>query len=319
MQNHNEVLGFLHASYGLGGTLAPLIATALVTKAHWMWFEYYYLMLGMAVLELIFLTTVFWKADAAQFREEHPKRVSGVDNNNAQLIVDEDREGEYRGPPRDKGLFSKIRPLVFGSSTARPARESRTLEAIKNKNTLLLSAFLLVYVGVEVSIGGWIVTFMLRVRHGSPFASGLVSTGFWLGVTVGRVVLGFVTPRLFKSEKHAVAAYLILSIGLQLLFWLVPQFIVSAVMVGLLGFFLAPLFPAAVVAITKLLPKAQHVPAVGFAAATGASGATVFPFAVGAIANKKGVQVLQPIVLAMLVVCLGVWLLIPKLPKMRTA
>ena len=90
-------------------------------------------------------------------------------------------------------------------------------------------------------------------------------------------------------------------------------------MVSLLGFFLAPLFPAAVVVLTKLLPKQQHVPAVGFAAALGASGACVFPFAVGAIANKKGVKVLEPIILAMLVACLGVWLCIPRLPKQRMA
>jgi fucose permease len=35
--------------------------------------------------------------------------------------------------------------------------------------------------------------------------------------------------------------------GLELLFWLVPQLVVSAVAVAFLGFFLGPLFPAAVV------------------------------------------------------------------------
>lgn len=42
---------------------------------------------------------------------------------------------------------------------------------------------------------------------------------------------------------------------------------------------------------TKLLPKRLHVAAVGFAAAVGASGATVLPFLVGAIAQSKGVAV----------------------------
>ncbi len=35
--------------------------------------------------------------------------------------------------------------------------------------------------------------------------------------------------------------------GLELLFWLVPRFHVSAVAVAFLGFFLGPLFPAAIV------------------------------------------------------------------------
>lgn len=33
---------------------------------------------------------------------------------------------------------------------------------------------------------------MVQVRHGAPYQSGLIPTGFWAGVTVGRLVLGFV-------------------------------------------------------------------------------------------------------------------------------
>jgi fucose permease len=68
--------------------------------------------------------------------------------------------------------------------------------------TWLCAAFLLGYVGTEVALGGWIVTFMMRVRHGGAFASGMTATGFWIGITVGRVVLGFVTPRI--GEKIAI-------------------------------------------------------------------------------------------------------------------
>lgn len=69
--------------------------------------------------------------------------------------------------------------------------------------TWLCSLFLLGYVGVEVALGGWIVTFMIRVRHGGAFDSGMTATGFWLGITVGRIILGFVTPRL--GEKLAIS------------------------------------------------------------------------------------------------------------------
>lgn len=44
---------------------------------------------------------------------------------------------------------------------------------------------------------------MIRVRNGSAFASGMTATGFWLGITVGRVILGFVTARV--GEKLAIA------------------------------------------------------------------------------------------------------------------
>lgn len=105
--------------------------------------------------------------------------------------------------------------------------------------------------------------------------------------------------------------------GLELLFWLVPQFYVGAVSVGLLGFFLGPMFPAAMVACTKLLPRHLHVSAIGFAAAFGGSGGAIFPYAIGAIAQAKGVAVLQPIILALLVFILIMWLLLPRMNKKK--
>lgn len=68
--------------------------------------------------------------------------------------------------------------------------------------TWLTTLFLVGYMGVEVALGGWIVTFMREIRHGGAFASGMTATGFWLGMTVGRVVLGFVTPKI--GEKRAI-------------------------------------------------------------------------------------------------------------------
>lgn len=65
------------------------------------------------------------------------------------------------------------------------------------------------------------MTFMLRVRNGTAYASGIVETGFWLGVTMGRLVLGFVTGRI--GEKLAIVIYLVVSMGLELLFWLVSE------------------------------------------------------------------------------------------------
>lgn len=186
---------------------------------------------------------------------------------------------------------------------------NRTREALCNRITWLVAIFLLLYVGVEVCFGGWLVTFMLVVRNGGNFESGLVVTGYWLGLTIGRVILGFITGRI--GDKLAITGYLVLSMVLELLFWLIPSFVGSAVCAGLLGFFLGPLFPAAIVVATKLLPRHLHVSAVGFAAAFGGGGAAVFPFAVGTIAQAKGVQVLQPIALALLAAISVIWFILP--------
>ena len=269
LDHTNQVLGLLHGCYGLGATISPLIATAMVTKGHLGWWKFYYIMIGVLALEICLCTWAFWKETGLKYRD---------DNTSA----DSDEKGKTR-------------------------------LALKQKVTWIVSAFLLAYVGTEVSLGGWIVTFMMRIRHGQPFASGMTATGFWLGFTVGRVSLGFITPMI--GERLAVAIYIICSLGLELLFWLVPQFLVSAVAIALVGFFIGPLFPSAVIMTTKLLPQELHVAALGFAAALGGGGAAVLPFAVGAIANARGVQSLQPIVLALLALVLGIWLSLPRIPK----
>ena len=187
MANANEVLGFLHASYGLGGVVAPLVATSLITKGNLQWYYWYYIMvghraersrdynsfgnqltfvvrqIGFAVVELVLSVHAFWGSTGKIFREAHPRTTDAAG--------------------------SRLKEAVLKLPAARV--------------TWLTAFFLLGYVGTEVALGGWIVTFMIRVRHGARFASGMTATGFWLGITVGRLILGFVTPRI--GEKLAIA------------------------------------------------------------------------------------------------------------------
>ena len=78
---------------------------------------------------------------------------------------------------------------------------SRYKEMFKLKSLHLLALFIMVYVGVEVTIGGkphtlsrllynntvcaagWIVTYVIQVRHGGP-SSGYISSGFFGGESI---------------------------------------------------------------------------------------------------------------------------------------
>ena len=53
-----------------------------------------------------------------------------------------------------------------------------TRTALKTRVAWVSAIFLLVYVGIEVSLGGWIVQFMLEVRNGKEFESGLSAMGY---------------------------------------------------------------------------------------------------------------------------------------------
>ncbi|CAI6014991.1 unnamed protein product [Clonostachys chloroleuca] len=265
LHNTNELLGLLHGSYGIGGTLAPLLASVMVTKLQLEWYDFFYLMISLSALELVVGLLSFWGATGAEYRKRHRL---------------------------DEG-----------------ARPVSTAEVLRKPVPWLMSAFLLGYVGVEVCLGGWIPTFMLKVRHASGWLAGIAVTCFWGGLTVGRVVLGFITGRI--GEKLAISIYLGLCIGLEILYWAVPSIEVTLACVILLGFFLGPLFPAAIVVMTKLLPAEEHVASIGIAAAIGGSGAAILPFVVGVLAERKGVEVLQPVVLAVFAIILILWMSVP--------
>jgi fucose permease len=87
-----------------------------------------------------------------------------------------------------------------------------------------------------VALGGWIVVFMTRVRHASSLAGSATATGFWGGMTAGRLLLPFLTVRI--GEFWSIIIYLAVCVGLELIFWLVPSLVVSAVASALIGAFL---------------------------------------------------------------------------------
>jgi fucose permease len=63
------------------------------------------------------------------------------------------------------------------NSTGQSQNKGATREALKERVTWVSAFFLLIYVGIEVALGGWIVTYLIRVRNGDPFAAGLSATG----------------------------------------------------------------------------------------------------------------------------------------------
>lgn len=71
MKHANELLGFLHACYGLGATLSPLVASAMLNKYHLQWYTFYYVMIGLSGLDNLCSTLAFWKQDQQQFREQN--------------------------------------------------------------------------------------------------------------------------------------------------------------------------------------------------------------------------------------------------------
>lgn len=281
-RRRNTVQGLLHGSFSIGAGLGPFLAGTMFSAWKMPWWQWYYVLLGMVILQGLVLCWVFRQEDGQRYRE---------------------------------GLRPELlRPdeLDTASETPPPARPGG---ALKHAVTWICAAYFLVYVGTEAAISGWIVTFMLRARHATTYLASLSSSGFWIGMAAGRLLLGPVTDR--GGVRRATVSYLVLAIMSQVLLAAVDRAVVSVVAVTLLGFFLGPLFPSGIVMLSRLLPKELHVGAVSFVASIGQVGAAVGPFAMGSLVQLLGIRTFQALILAMLVVTLLIWFSFPRLPAVE--
>ncbi|CAG8941375.1 unnamed protein product [Penicillium salamii] len=234
MGNSNELLGIMHGLYGVGAVISPLLVT-LMSKSNVPWFRFYNFMTACAAIEVVACVIAFWD--------------SGPDD--YQTIENAEETQTHTGGLR-RVLFHK--PFAGVTWTC--------------------AFYLLVYMGVEVIIGGWTVTYLMKVRDGDHFSSGRATTGFWLGLTCGRIMLGFLTSRL--GQVLAITVRLPQPLGPVSKFHLTPD-------------------PGCHEDTTARITRKF----IGFASAVGGAGAAVLPFTLGATAEAKGVGILPGFIIGL--------------------
>lgn len=278
--NGTTLLGVLHASYGIGATVAPLVATALVSRDV-RWSYYYSIPLA---LQLVGITLAYWAF----------------------------RDFEKEGPAQ---LLSALERTASRNATAehQTTKSQNLKQAFSDKTTWLGSLFIFAYQGAEVSISGWVITFLIKYRHGDPTSVGYVTAGFWAGITIGRLTLSHLAHKI--GEKISVVGLTIGSIVLQLLVWLLPNVIGEAVAVAILGLLLGPIYPCSVVVFARLLSPESQMSGLSIISAMGSSGGAVAPFVTGLLSQRLGTVVLHPICLVLFVAMELTWLSLPKIHR----
>ncbi|KAL4765274.1 putative MFS efflux transporter [Aspergillus foveolatus] len=282
MANPTTALGCFSGAYGIGGVVAPLLATAMVSNDT-RWTFFYIITLGIASMNLLLSSWAF----------------AGYDENAATPLVSE------RAPSTD--------PIATADSETTICRLRHLKTAICSRTTLLGALFIFAYQGAEVAVSGWVVSFLINCRHGDPLRVGYVSAGFWAGITLGRFLL--VYPAHLIGEKIAVFIMALGAVGFQLLTWLVPSIIGEAVAVAILGLLLGPVFPCSTAVFVKLLPRRIQLQSLSFVTALGSSGGAVFPFMTGILAQRVGTMVLHPVCLGLYAVMGVSWCSLPRISK----
>jgi len=187
--------------------------------------------------------------------------------------------------------------------------DSKYRQILGQKVVHLIAFFSLFYVGVEFTVAGWTVTYIINQRHGGP-SSGYISTGFFAGLCAGRLALLWVNKKV--GERRVIFIYTIVSIGLEVLVWFVPSLIGDAVAVALVGFVFGPIYPIMMNETARLIAPWLLTGSIGWIAGFGFTGSALFPFITGALAQRFGIQSLQPFLVVLLSVMFVLWWLVPK-------
>ncbi len=288
LHNGTKMLGAMHGSYGVGGTIGPLIATAMVTKGGFIFSRYYLLTLSVTLFNLFFAGWSFWHYEAEM----------GIT-----LLTPMERIAsrmQIGSVPREE---SHVREQFAGM-----------LKAFKSKTVILGALFIFAYQGAEVSISGWVISFLIATRHGNPSAVGYVTSGFWAGITLGRFLLSH--PAHKMGEKIFVYGVVVGAGVFELLVWWVPNVVGDAVAVAIVGLLLGPVYPCATVVFSRAIGRKEQLSSLSVISAFGSSGGAVAPFTTGILAQAAGTWVLHPIAIGLFVVMLGCWFCLPT-PRKR--
>ncbi|KAK6463857.1 major facilitator superfamily domain-containing protein [Scheffersomyces coipomensis] len=268
LEKSSTALGYFHGCYGLGASVSPLIATALV-EAGIKWHYYYLILIGL----MVFNTGNTYYAFIYKGDELKP------------WDAEESKEGE----------------------------QDLMKEAIKNKLTWMTSFFVLVYQGAEVAIGGWVTTYLREYRKHNEASIGYVASGYWFGVTFGRLVLTRLIHKLIGARRgNSILG--VLAIIFILLTWLIPSLPIEILTITLSGICIGPIYPLLMTYVVSegLLPRKIQVVSLTITTAFGSSGGAIFPFIVGLISQFTGTFVVFPSCIALFSAMLVLWLSMPN-------
>jgi len=177
-------------------------------------------------------------------------------------------------------LLATMRPLV----SAQPSASSGSTKlALSWPTVLLFAVSLLLYIGSENALGGWLPSYALR--NDPALKASTVAFWFWIAELISRLLLAAVAP--FFSEIHIYRGSLAGLLVSQLAILLVPHptgaFLVSITIVT--GACLGPLYPLLV---ASLLSSTGQHPRVGALFSCASLGGALIPWLTGAVSTQFG-------------------------------
>lgn len=163
-------------------------------------------------------------------------------------------------------------------------------------------ALFALYIGTELGVANWMAAH-LTDQGWTAAAAARWTSAYFLAFTIGRLLVARFAARV--EPARLVIGSLILGAGTVALANIVSITPYAYVLVGLV---VAPVFPTAMVWLTRRLPEARHGPAGAMLA--GSAGAAVLPTLIATLVGARGTAAVPTAVavLALVATAIAVWL-----------
>jgi fucose permease len=286
-------LNQLHAFFGVGALVGPVLAAWIVTAASW---TTVYLVLALAGVPLIIGFLLVYPGPRSGEPAIAPPAATAHEAIAHEAISREAIAHE-----------AISREAVAHQAIAKEATRGLLGAALRRRGVLLGATMLSVYVGFEIAMGDWSFGYLVQARGVSTSLAGYSVSGYWLGLTLGRFLISPFAERIRLSAIGMMYACLAGVTVATVLAWVSPTAALASGALMLLGFFIGPIYPTTMSMVPRLT-EARLVPtAVGVMTAASVVGGSLLPWLAGAIGQVTGIWTLMPFTLALAVIQLGIW------------
>jgi len=193
---------------------------------------------------------------------------------------------------------------------APPAGETRAAFSYRQPLLWLFGTVMMVYVGIEIGVGGWAQPYLERTTTLAPSTAALATSGFWLALTASRMVIALIGGRLTSTQVLWLSVA-ISAVGGGLLAVSTGRAALSIVAVLIAGFGFGPVYPTIIVIVTTLFREAPGK-AASVVAIMGGIGGGVIPWVQGILLDRVSPEASVLFVGAGAVLMVGLWAVVSR-------
>jgi FHS family glucose/mannose:H+ symporter-like MFS transporter len=185
-------------------------------------------------------------------------------------------------------LAAALPLLVLGLQYRYLSQLRDEVTIVTNRQTKLylllpLAIFAFLYVGVESSISGWMMTYVHRLPLASGLYAPIATSFFWIALLLGRSAAPMVLKRISESGLLMITLCVMLVSNVMLLLSYTPAMSIASA--SLAGLMLAPIFP---LCLSKVLAIASGPSESRWVFAISGLGGAVVPWMTGQVASLSG-------------------------------